>query len=137
MSSTIPSIVLAANQLNYIAMMFIRCYCYIVIPLGLIGHLLSIFVFTRPTLRTNPCTSHFLAATIVGLLNTCYVLPIRMVQSAFVDTDPGAYSVIFCKVTWYTLNTLRYLYTIRYFLKTMFFFVLQRIELLVYCISMY
>lgn len=76
---------------------------------GTIGHLMSIYVFTRPTLRTNSCSMYFLAASIIGLINTCYVLPIRMVQSAFVDTDPGAYSTIFCKIAWYFNNSLRYI----------------------------
>jgi hypothetical protein len=97
-SLTVPSIVLAANNLNYIAMMFIRCFCYIFIPLGTVGHLMSIYVFTRPALRINPCSRYFLAATIIGLLNTFYTLPMRMIQSAFVNTDPGAYSDIFCIV---------------------------------------
>jgi hypothetical protein len=109
-SPTVPSIVLAANNLNYIAMMFIRCFCYIFIPLGTIGHLMSIYVFTRPALRINPCSRYFLAATIVGLLNTCYTLPMRMIQSAFINTDPGAYSDIFCKLVWFSLNSLRYIY---------------------------
>jgi hypothetical protein len=67
-------------------------------PLGTVGHLMSIYVFTRPALRINPCSRYFLAATIIGLLNTFYTLPLRMIQSAFVNTDPGAYSDIFCIV---------------------------------------
>jgi hypothetical protein len=107
-SPTIPSLQLEANNLNYIAMMFIRYYCYVVIPLGTVGHLLSIYVFTRPSLQSNSCSMYFLAATIFGLLHTCYVLPMRMIQSGFIDTDPGAYSVVFCKITWLLLNSIRY-----------------------------
>jgi len=106
-SSNISSLQLEANNLNYVSMMFIRCYSYIVIPLGVVGHLMSIYVFTRPTLRINPCTRYFLAATIVGLMVTCYNLPMRMIQSGFVNTDPGAYSTIFYKITWFLLNSLR------------------------------
>ncbi|CAF1306172.1 unnamed protein product [Adineta steineri] len=106
-SSAVSSLLLEANNLNYIAMMFIRCYCYIVIPPGTVGHLLSIYVFTRRSLLSNPCSRYFLAASIIGLLHTCYVLPMRMIQSAFVDTDPGAHSVVFCKITWLLLNSLR------------------------------
>ena len=107
-SANISSIVLAANELNYIGMMFIRCFCYILIPVGTMGHLLSIYVFTRPNLRSNPCSRYFLATTFIGLLHTMYVVPIRMVQSAFINTDPGAYSNIFCKLVWFSLNSLRY-----------------------------
>ncbi len=107
MPSTISSILLEVNNLNCVAMMFVRCYCYIFIPLGLVDHLMSIYVFTRPALRINPCTRYFLAATIIGLLHTCYVLPMRMIQSGFVDTDLRAYSTMFCKITWLVLKSLR------------------------------
>ena len=65
LSSNISTLQLASNNLNFIAMMFIRCYCYVVIPLGIVGHLLSIYVFTRVTLRSNPCSRYFLAASFV------------------------------------------------------------------------
>lgn len=109
MSTTVSSIVLAANNLNYIAMMFIRCYSSVIIPIGIAGHLMSIYVFTRPTLRMNPCSRYFLAATIIGLANTCYNVPARMMQSGFVDTDPGAYSLVFCKTAWFFLYSIRYI----------------------------
>ncbi len=99
-SPTVSSLELEANNLNYIAMMYTQCYCYVVMPLGIVGHLMSIYVFTRPKLRINPCSKYFLAATIIGLLDTVYTLPMRMIQSGFVNTDPGAYSVNFCKITW-------------------------------------
>ena len=108
MSTTVPSIVLAANNLNYIAMMFIRCYSFVIIPIGIVGHLMSIYVFTRRTLRMNPCSRYFLAVTIIGLVNTCYNIPTRMIQSGFVDTDPGAYSLVFCKIAWFLLYSIRY-----------------------------
>ncbi|CAF0832539.1 unnamed protein product [Adineta steineri] len=105
--STISSLQLAANNLNYISMMFVRCYCVVVIPLGVVGHLLSIYIFTRPALRSNPCSMYFLAAAIIGLVDACYTLPMRMIQSGFIDTDPGAHSVIFCKITWFLLYSIR------------------------------
>lgn len=106
-SSNLSSLAIEANTLNYISMMFIRYFCCLIIPFGIIGHSMSIYVFTRPTLRSNPCSMYFLAATIVGMMDTCYVLPMRMIQSAFVNTDPGAYLEIFCKITWFILYSLR------------------------------
>ena len=112
MSTTnISSLHLAANDLSYASMIFLQTYCYVVIPLGIIGHLLSIYVFTRPSLIKNPCGMYFLAATIVGLINTFYILPMRMIQSGFTDTDPGARSVLFCKLIWFFSYTIRYLHT--------------------------
>lgn len=98
----------AADKLNFIGMIFVRCYSFIAIPLGLIGHSLSIYVFTRPRLRSNACARYFLAATIIGLFVTCYNLPMRLIQSGFIDVDPGTHSVVFCKITWFLLNTFRY-----------------------------
>jgi hypothetical protein len=126
-SSTVSSLVLEANNLNYITMMFIRCYCYIAIPLGIVGHSISIYVFTRRTLRIVPCGRYFLAASIIRLLQTCYSLPMRMIQSAFVDTDPGAHSVIFCKTAWFSLYSLRQVYFIIYRIsfENIFFFLIE------------
>jgi hypothetical protein len=107
-SSTVSNLVLEAHNLNYIAMMFIRCFCYAVIPLGIIGHLLNVYVLTRPSLISSPCSRYFLAASIVGLINTVYSLPMRMIQSGYTNTDPGAHSVVFCKITWLLLNSIRY-----------------------------
>jgi len=49
----------------------------------------------------------FLAASIVGMIHTCYTLPIRLVQSSYVEKDPGAYSIVFCKFAWFTNFSLR------------------------------
>ncbi|CAF4004652.1 unnamed protein product, partial [Adineta steineri] len=46
---------LEAKYFNWLSMTFIRCYCFLMIPLAIIGHSLSIFVFTRRSLRSNPC----------------------------------------------------------------------------------
>jgi len=97
----------AASYLEYASMMFMRCFGYTIIPLGTVGHLLNFYVFTRPTLRPNPCARYFLAASIFSMLNTCVALPIRLVQSGYVNTDPGAYSLLFCKLSWFIIFSLR------------------------------
>jgi ABC-type Mn2+/Zn2+ transport system permease subunit len=107
-SSNITQLQSEANNLNYIAMMFVRCYCYLAMPFGVVGHLLNIYVFARPSLRSNPCTRYFLAATAIGMITTLYTLPMRMVQSGYIDTDPGAYSTVFCKMTWLVQYSIRH-----------------------------
>ncbi|CAF4373274.1 unnamed protein product, partial [Adineta steineri] len=52
------------NALNYGNSIFYQIWTYLLLCLGTIGHSLNIYVFTRPTLRSNPCTRYFLAATI-------------------------------------------------------------------------
>jgi hypothetical protein len=49
-----------------------------------------------------------MAANGIGILTTVYTLPMRLIQSRFVDTDPGAYSVVFCKITWFVQYSIRY-----------------------------
>jgi len=106
-SLNMSNVQLSANKLNNVGMMFIRCYCCLVIPVGIIGHLISIYVFARPKLKCNPCSVYFLSVSIFGLLETCYSLPMRMIQSGFIDIDPGAYSLMFCKMTWFALFSIR------------------------------
>jgi hypothetical protein len=97
-----------ANNLNWIAMMFIRYFCYLMIPLSVLGHSMSMYVFTRPSIRSNPCCMYFLAATIFGLLNACIILPMRLVQSNYAYMDPTVYSSINCKAIWFLLYPIRY-----------------------------
>lgn len=120
MSTTISNIVLAANNLNNVSMLFIRYYCFILIPISLVGHLMSIYVFTRPSLRKNSCSRYFLAATIAGLMNTCYTLPIRTLQVGFPNKDPGAYSIILCKLLGFFSYSIRYIQFL--YIKCRFFF---------------
>ncbi|CAF0881318.1 unnamed protein product, partial [Adineta ricciae] len=47
-------------------LMFIRVWCYTMIELGSVGHASSVYMFTRPPFRSNPCTWYFLASTISG-----------------------------------------------------------------------
>jgi len=106
-SLNISNVQLSANTLNNYGMMFIRWYCCLVIPVGIVGHLMSIYVFIRPKFKRNPCSVYFLSVSIFGLLETCYILPMRMIQSGFIDRDPGAYSLMFCKMTWFALFSIR------------------------------
>ena len=109
-SSNITNLQLDAAYLNYVAMMFVRCYSYVAIPLSGVGHALSIYVLTCSSLRSNSCAMYFLAATTFGVLNTCFSLPMRLVQAGFVNIDPGAHSVVGCKIIWYFLNLIRYVH---------------------------
>jgi hypothetical protein len=106
-SSNITILQSEANEFTYIGMMFIRCYTYLVIPFGVVGHLLSFYVFTRPSLRANPCVMYFLAATVFGFLSVCFNLPIRVVQAGYIGMDPSAHSIVSCKVVYFIIATIR------------------------------
>ncbi|CAF1292371.1 unnamed protein product [Adineta steineri] len=100
---------LEAKYLNWLSMTFIRCYCFLMIPLAIIGHSLSIFVFTRRSLRSNPCVMYLRAATIFGLLSACFILPMRLIQSGYIGLDPTVHSIYICKIVWFLLYSIRLL----------------------------
>jgi len=108
LSSNETNVDLEAKYVNWVGMMFIRCYCFLMIPLSIIGHSLSIFVFTRRSLRTNPCIMYFRAATVFGLLTSCFILPMRLIQSGFIGIDPTVHSIYICKIVWFLLYSIRY-----------------------------
>ncbi|CAF4625796.1 unnamed protein product [Rotaria socialis] len=68
---------ISANEIDAfgeILATFVTICCYLMIILGLISHSLSIVVFTRRSLRSNPYSCYFLAAT----LNGVYVVTMNM-----------------------------------------------------------
>ncbi len=96
-----------ANSLNESGVMFVKCWGLLMLASGSIGHSLSIYVFTRPVLRTNPCCRYLLAATFAGLFVACFNQPVRLLQVAYNAIDPAAHSLAFCKISWFLLYTSR------------------------------
>jgi len=87
---------------------FLRVSSYLLICLGTVGHSLSIYVFTRPTLRLNPCVRYFLASTINGFFVTYVNVPMRLIQNAY-NYDMFAVSSASCKILTFVLFWARYL----------------------------
>ncbi|CAF0760563.1 unnamed protein product [Adineta steineri] len=85
------------NALNYANEVFFLFWTFASIALGTVGHLLSIYVFTRPILRSNPCACYFLAATVTGLFVSYINLPLRLLQYVF-NYDVFKYSNASCKI---------------------------------------
>ncbi|CAF4104502.1 unnamed protein product [Adineta steineri] len=91
------------NALNYANEIFYLFWAFVLIALGTIGHSLSIYVFTRPILRSNPCACYFLSATIIGLFVTYVNTPLRLLQYIY-NYDVFKYSTASCKIlTWILL----------------------------------
>ncbi|CAF0825527.1 unnamed protein product [Adineta steineri] len=88
--------------LVYTKIMFTRCWSFLLICLGIIGHALSIYVFTRPKFRSNPCTHYFLASTICGAFITCVNTPLRLLQTGY-NIDLFGYSIVTCKLLTFVL----------------------------------
>ncbi|CAF1309064.1 unnamed protein product [Adineta steineri] len=86
----------------YSKIMFTKCWSFLLICLGIIGHALSIYVFTRPKLWANPCTRYFLASTICGAFVACVNTPLRLLQSGY-NIDLFGYSNVTCKLLTFVL----------------------------------
>ncbi len=106
-SSTISNLQKEANNLNLVATMFIKYFCFLIIPPSVLGHFMSFYVFTRPTLRANSCSMYFLSATFFGLLNASVILPMRLVQTNYGYVDPSVNSSAACKIVWFLIYPIR------------------------------
>ncbi|CAF4098234.1 unnamed protein product [Adineta steineri] len=90
------------DTLVYTKIMFTRCWSFLLIYLGIIGHALSIYVFTRPKFRSNPCTHYFLASTICGAFVICVNTPLRLLLTGY-NIDVLGYSIVTCKLLTFVL----------------------------------
>jgi hypothetical protein len=86
---------------------FMKCWGFTAFILGTIGHSLSIYTFTRPTLRSNPCVRYFLASTISGYCVVLITVPLRTLELAY-DIDLFVTSLGACKFLTFLLSCTRY-----------------------------
>lgn len=85
---------------------FIRSFSSFLFAAGVIGHTLNICVFTRRTLRSNPCARYFLAMAIAGFFVVFGILPLRLLQIVF-KIDVFISSNPLCKFLSYLLACIR------------------------------
>lgn len=97
------------DAINNSACGFYQFWSYLMISLGIIGHSLSIYAFTRPTLRSNPCVRYFLAVTLCGLFVTLINTPLRLLQFMY-NRDAFGYSMASCKILTFVVTWTRYFY---------------------------
>ncbi|CAF1461951.1 unnamed protein product [Adineta steineri] len=76
--------------------------------IGVIGHTLSIYVFTRRIFRSNPCVCYFLASTLSGCVVVYINIPLKLLQVGY-NIDVFTYSVAMCQSLTYILNSVRVL----------------------------
>ena len=93
--------------INFINVTVSQVLGILLISLGLIGHSLNIYIFTRPILRDNPCVRYFLASTFSGMLSTYVNVPLRVLQQVYNIDAPG-YSDATCKTLTFLLFWSRY-----------------------------
>jgi hypothetical protein len=72
---------------------------------GGIGLILNIFVFTRPSLRCQPCSLYFLSSTYFNLFVIFVVIPVRIVSEGY-NMDLANYNIGICKTEIFTFNVI-------------------------------
>ena len=104
-ANTSAAITIAEIKNNMILCIKIWSFCLFI--LGLIGHTLNIYVFTRPKFRFNPCTRYFLASTLSGYAVVCLIVPLRLLQISY-NVDVFISSFIMCHILTYILACIRF-----------------------------
>ncbi|UJR11396.1 hypothetical protein I4U23_015576 [Adineta vaga] len=103
MSSSINSFV---TNLNLISTWINRVFPVLQIVFGTCGNLFNIIVFTRPTLRDNPCSMYFLAGTISNFIEIYMEILYQYLKSNW-NWDPTNTNTIWCIIrNWLTYPAL-------------------------------
>ncbi|CAF1414447.1 unnamed protein product [Adineta ricciae] len=66
-----------------------------------ISCILNLLVFTKPTLRKNPCSICFIAVTIANTLYLYFVFILQVTQVGY-NTDPSITNIIYCRIRLYS-----------------------------------
>lgn len=94
MSNTTVDLVV---KLNTVTIWINQIYPIVQFVFGTFGNLFNIIIFTRRSLRSNPCSLYFL----VGSINNCYLISMplitRYLGSAW-NIDPSTTNNIWCKL---------------------------------------
>ena len=94
------------NYAAFLANVTVQFNRYVPIPLfllGIVGNVLNLFILKRPSLRSNPCSVCFMAASSVNILVLFDGLIPRTLLSF--DKDIADTSDFFCKIKYYVIYT--------------------------------
>ncbi|CAF1229156.1 unnamed protein product [Adineta steineri] len=88
--------------------MFTRYWCITIFVIGFFGHSLNLCIFTRRTLRYNPCVRYLMASAIGGYLIIFILIPIRTLQFGY-GLSLFLSSEITCKIMSFVCSWIRML----------------------------
>ncbi|CAF1062834.1 unnamed protein product [Adineta steineri] len=74
------------NYLNQVTTILVVTICLASFIPGVIGLLLNLIVFTRPSLRHEPCAFYFFSSTCLNLFIILIIVPVRILSNGF-NTD--------------------------------------------------
>ena len=70
---------------------------------GFFGNIFNIIIFTRPSLRKNPCTTYFCSSSIANLNVLVFGLVVRVIMDGF-GYDLASSNVVFCRFRYLILH---------------------------------
>src|SRR5215813_5173850 len=85
--------------LNYVTRELNRYIPIVLLILGTIGNISNILVFTRPLLRTNPCSLYFISSSIINFC-ALYIGLLTPFLGLY-NLDPTQTIDILCKIRFY------------------------------------
>jgi hypothetical protein len=97
------SIDVTIDQINAAAAISVVALSLINFVLGAIGLMFNIVVFTRPSLRKEPCSLYFFSSTCFNLFVVFVVMPVRIVSNGF-NIDLANYNLGICKVEYFAFR---------------------------------
>ncbi|CAF3368538.1 unnamed protein product [Rotaria sp. Silwood1] len=100
------SIDVAINKLNTAAWIVVLVIPLISFVPGVVGLIFNVLVFTRPTLRREPCALYFFSSTCFNLFVEFIVLPVRILSNGFA-IDMAFKNLAICKIEYYSFYTVR------------------------------
>ncbi|CAF1518989.1 unnamed protein product [Adineta steineri] len=102
MSSTNTTI----NQLNTAAATIVLVLAFINFTLGAFGLIFNVLIFTRRSLRREPCSLYFFWSSCFDLFVVYVMMPLRTLASSF-NLDIANYNLWICKIEYFANYTTR------------------------------
>jgi hypothetical protein len=98
------SIADAIAQIDAATTISIVVLCVINFVLGSVGLTFNILIFSRPSLRKEPCSLYFYSSTCFNFFVIFVLMPVRMFSNAF-NMDMTNYNLGLCKVEYFAFRT--------------------------------
>ncbi|CAF1307063.1 unnamed protein product [Adineta ricciae] len=100
------SLAILIEQINDAASICFLTISIVNFLLGAFGLLINIYVFTRPTLRQEPCSMYFLISSCYNLFVVFVVMPVRVLSNAY-NISASNYNFGICKFEYFIFYATR------------------------------
>jgi hypothetical protein len=100
------SINVTISEINEAASVVVLVLSFICFIPGGIGLIFNVLIFTRPSLRREPCAVYFFWSTCFSLFVVFVILPVRIIAVIF-NIDMAIYNLGICKIEYFALYAAR------------------------------